>query len=100
MILYHNTISQIKKMIREGYVDDGCGGGTRHAVTELIQEVVDSQGDISYKGAIPEVLATAGFKVKVMVRDGESRVDGIAKLGAGVLGLAWDPAKDRIIMSL
>ena len=99
MELQHNTVEDIQKMIRREYVDDGNGGGSSAAVTELIGEEEDPDGNIVYNGAIAKVLGLGGFGVKVMVRDGESRSNIIDKLG-GVLGLDWDPKSDQIKMRM
>ena len=49
-----------------------------------------------YDGTISQILAIGSFKVKVMVRNGETTEEITSLLGTGVLGLPWYPADDQI----
>ena len=81
-------------------MDDGAGGGSSHTVERLMGTEIWSDGKPAYDGTISQILALGGFKVKVMVKSGETRQAVVDLLGSGVLGLPWDPAEDQIRMHL
>ena len=83
-------------MIKRGYVDDGSGGGTKETVDRLMGNETEQDGSLQYDGTVAQIFSLGGFKLKVMVRDGETRQEIIDKLGGGVLGLPWRPAEDSI----
>ena len=60
-------------MITQGYVDDGSGGGSQQDVDRLVGEEHWEDGKPTYTGTVAQILALGSFKLKVMVRDGESR---------------------------
>merc|ERR1712218_643562 len=84
------------KMIKQGYVDDGIGGGSREDVDRMVGKEAWVGGMPTYDGTVAKILELGGFKVKVMVRDGESRPEVNELLGSGVLGLPWVPEADVI----
>ena len=86
------------EMIRQGYVDDGIGGGAKEDVDRLMGEETWLEGKPSYSGTVPKILTLGGFILKVMVRDGEQRPEVTELLGGGVLGLPWKPHQDTIEM--
>ena len=86
------------EMIKQGYVDDGIGGGSKEDVDRLIGEETWREGKPTYSGTVAEILQGGGFKMKVMVRDGEQRPEVTELLGGGVLGLPWKPDQDTIEM--
>ncbi len=53
---------------------------------------------MSYTGTVSQIFALGGFRLWVIVWNGETRPEIIAKLEGGVLGLAWVPASDFITM--
>ena len=62
-------------MMRKTYVDDGSGGGTKETVDRLIwNEIADKDGNLSYTGTVSQIFALGGFTIKVMVRNGETRM--------------------------
>jgi hypothetical protein len=87
-------------MIQNGYVDDMVGGGAEETIDRLIGDEVWESEKPRYDGTVSRILAKGGFKIKVMVRDGERRAEVINLLGSGVLGLAWSPGADTITMHL
>ena len=91
---------RVALMVEKGYVDDGCGGGDKEFVDYLIGEQTNVDGSLEYSGKVSQILALGGFKVKVMVRSGETDAKMIEKLGGGVLGLPWDPERDKIVMHM
>ena len=95
--IYSEAVSMIKKT----YIDDCSGGSLEDTVDRLMgDKVTDNDGKVSYNRTISQNFALGVFKLKVMVRDSETRPDIIAKLGGGVLCLFWEPARDVIIMYL
>ena len=88
------------EMIKQGYVDDGIGGGSKEDVDRLIGDETWREGKPTYSGTVAEILQLGGFKMKVMVRDGEKRPEVTELLGGGVLGLPWKPHQDTIVMHL
>ena len=88
------------EMIKQGYVDDGIGGGSKEDVDRLMGEETWREGKPTYSGTVAEILQGGGFKVKVMVRNGETRPEVAELLGSGVLGLPWKPQQDTIVMHL
>ena len=88
------------RMIEIGYVDDGVGGGDLATIDRLVGTESWLDGRPTYSGTVAKILALGSFKVKVMVRDGETRQDVLQLLGGGVLGLDWNPGSDIITMHL
>ena len=88
---------EVAAMVERGYVDDGCGGGSEEMVQSLIGKHSVVDGVHTYDGLVAQILDLGGFRVKVMVRSGETDVDTINLLGGGVLGLPWNPTKDEIV---
>ena len=62
-------------MLKKGYVDDGIGGGGSETVNRLIgEETYDAtMGKATYTGTVSQIMSLGGFKIKYMIRDGESR---------------------------
>ena len=84
------------RAIREDtYVDDGATGGSEEAVTKMIGEVHEKpDGSLTYTGTLSQILGNAGFKVKMIVRSGESNSRALEKMGGTVLGHHWEPRSD------
>ena len=78
------------QMVQKFYVDDGIGGGSNKDVDNLIEKETWKVGRPEYIWTIPKILAIGGFKVKVMVCDGEDREEVMSFLGSGVLRVIWD----------
>ena len=51
-------------------------------------------------GTLPAIMSKGSFRLKAIVVSGETNQKKINKIGAKVLGLGWDPAKDTILISL
>ena len=87
----------VAEKLRQGsYVDDASCGGSKEDVDKLIGTVTKEGDKFVYDGSISQIFELGGFKIKVMVRDGESDPDVISMLGGGVLGLPWEPTSDTI----
>ena len=81
-------------ILRNTYVDDTAGGGTKAEVDRYMGEELP---DGSYTGTIPQIFDLVGLKPKVMIRSGETDPVKLAKLGK-VLGLNWDATKDKLTL--
>ena len=83
---------QLKK---NGYVDDGLGGGKKHEVMRMRGNCVKTEEGLVFDGTVSQILATVGFKPKVIIVTGEDDPDILAKLGP-ILGHDWSPGDDMI----
>ena len=81
-------------ILRNTYVDDTAGGGTKAEVDRYMGEELP---DGSYTGTIPQIYALVGLKPKVMIRSGETDPVKLAKLGK-VLGHNWDATEDVLTL--
>ena len=87
---------EASEMIKQGYVDDGLGGGSQATVDRLVGEETWEDGKPKYSGTVQQILGRGSFGLKVMVRSGEQRKEVLDLLGGGMLGLPWDAGKDKI----
>ena len=90
-------------MIERDYIDDGFGGGDEDVVDRLMGEVLLESGDdtepvIEYRGTVPQIMEQGGFRIKHMIRDGETRPGVLRNFPGMALGLPWDTATDQIRM--
>ena len=77
------------------YVDDGATGGDEETAKRLIGEVtVHEDGSLSYSGTLSQIFQKGGFKLKMIVRSGETNEIALRKMGGSVLGHKWDPVSD------
>merc|ERR1712101_28530 len=60
----------------------------------------DDKDKFVYEGTIPQIVRLGGFKVKYMVRSGETRSRVLEQFNGPVLGLPWQPRTDTINMHL
>ena len=72
-------------MIRNGYIDDGIGGGDENKVNELIGNKTWVDGKPVYDGNISKILALGSFSLKVKGHNGKARPKVKSLLGSGVL---------------
>ena len=80
----------------DSYCDDGLGGGSEEDVTRMMGEcTVKEDGTLSFSGTLSSVLATVGFKPKMIIKSGENHPAALEKSGGSVLGHAWDPSSDK-----
>ena len=50
-----------KQLVKQGYVDDNCGGGTKDDVQRMRGEIIaNDDGTYTFTGTVPKVLATIG----------------------------------------
>ena len=83
---------EASKLIKEDtYVDDGVGGGTPSQVERFIGE---KQPDGSFNGTVSQILSKGGFKIKAIVKSGETDKEQINKMGTSVFGYEWDATHD------
>ena len=87
---------QLKK---NGYVDDGLGGGKKHEVMRMRGNCVKTEEGLVFDGTVSQILATVGFKPKVINVTGEDDPDILAKLGP-ILGHDWSPGDDMITFKM
>ena len=77
------------------YVDDcNAGADTTEEIDAFIGEVIKDGDKFKYTGTISQILGLVKWSAKVMVRDGETDPDAIAKIKSQYLGLNWDPTLD------
>ena len=85
-------------MIKRDYIDDGFGGGSEEDVDRLMGEVEDEDGNISFRGTVSQIMNQGNFRIKVMVRSGESRLAVLKDYGGTILGIPWETKEDKIKM--
>ena len=83
-------------MLKKSYVNDNICGGDQDAMDRMIGDETSSEGVPSYNGTLQRIYDKGSFKIKVMVRENESRPEVIKLLGGGVLGLLWNPEHELI----
>ena len=77
------------------YVDDGATGGDEETVMRMIGDVlINEDGSLSYSGTLSQIFEKGGFKLKMIVRSGETNPEALRKMGGSVLGHKWDPVQD------
>ena len=77
------------------YVDDGASGGSEEAVSRMIGDVQElPDGSLTYTGTLSQIFSKAGFRVKMIVRSGETNSRALEKMGGAVLGHQWEPRSD------
>ena len=85
------------KMGMSDYVDDcNVGADTAEELDVFIGDTTKNGNKFSYSGTVSQILDLVGWSAKVMVRNGETDKDAIAKIKQKYLGLCWDPEKDVI----
>ena len=89
-------------MLKQGYVDDGIGGGSIATVNRLIgdKSYDEDTGRATYSGTVAQIMELGGFKLKYMIRNSESRPEVLQLYGGIVLGLPWDTRTDSINLHL
>ena len=89
---YKYVDPEAAKLIKEDtYVDDGLGGGTPSQVDRFIGV---KQSDGSFDGTVSQILGKGGFKLKAIVRNGETDQEQINKMGNSVFGYEWNAPED------
>ena len=86
-----------KRIKQDTYVDDGVTGGTQAQVDRFIGE---KSADGSFSGTISQILGKGGFKLKAIVRSGETDEQQMVKMGGTVFGYLWDPRKGKDELSV
>merc|ERR1711867_341577 len=77
------------------YVDDGATGGDKEIARRLIGDVLTNEdGSLSYSRTLAQIFKKGGFKLKMIVRSGETNHEALRKMGGSVLGHKWDPVED------
>ena len=84
------------KMLKKSYVNDIIYEGGKDAVDSMIGDETWSDGVLSYNGTLQQIYDKVSFKIKVMVKNKESRSEVIKLLGEGVLGLPWNSEHNLI----
>ena len=96
-VIDKKAATQLKK---QSYVDDVPGGGSKKDTIRMRGEVKKlPNGKFEFNGTISQILATVGFKAKVIVCSGDVDPDLVSKM-TKVLGLGWDAENDRITFEL
>ena len=85
-------------MIKRDYVVDVFGGGSEEDVDRLMGEVEVEDGNISFRGTVSQIMSQGNFRIKVMVRSGESRLAVLKDYGGTILGIPWETKEDKIKM--
>ena len=76
-------------------MDDGATGGDEETVMRLIGDVsINEDGALSYSRTLSQIFEKGGFKLKIIVRSGETNPEALMKMGGSVLGHKWDPVED------
>ena len=61
----------------------------------LIGDVsTNEDGSLSYSGTLSQIFEKGGFKLKMIVRLGETNPEALRKMGGSILGHKWDPVED------
>merc|ERR1711951_15565 len=71
------------------------GGVTGHSTDNLLSPSMPT-----YTGTVAKIMGLGGFKVKYMIRNGESRPEILELYGGSVLGLPWDTHNDMLCLSM
>ena len=80
---------------KDTYVDDGATGGDEETVMRMIGDVsMNEDGSLSYSGTLSQIFEKGGFKLKMIVRSGETNPEALRKMGDSVLGHKWNLVDD------
>ena len=67
-------------------MDDGATGSDEETVMRLIGNVSTNQdSSLSYSGTLAQIFEKGGFKLKMIVRSGETNPEALRKMGGSVL---------------
>ena len=81
-------------MVRSCEGPDVDGGQADHVVRE------GEKSKVCYTGTVAQIMKLGGFKIKYMIRNGESRPEILDLYGGSVLGLPWDTQEDVISLTM
>ena len=89
-----------EKLVGDSYVDDHLSGGSSDSVDRMMGErITGEDGEITYTGTVPRILAEGGFKAKSYIKSGESNPEILSSIGK-TLGLDFRPREDEIEFEL
>ena len=62
------------------YVDNGATGGDEETARRLIGDISNNEdGSLSYSGTLAQIFKKGGFKLKMIVRSGETNTEALRK---------------------
>ena len=77
------------------YMDDGATSGDEETADKLIGEVsINEDGLLTYTGTLSQIFQKGGFRLKMIVRSGETNLEALRRMGGTVLGHKWSPTED------
>ena len=88
------------KIVQDSYVDYNLIGGTSDSVNRIMgSRIINENGEISYTGTVPRILAEGGFKAKLYARSGETNPEVLSRV-VKILGHDYRPQEDNIVFDL
>ena len=75
-------------------------GGSEKEVTKIIGVPFRGDNKFETNGTLTQILSHGSFRLKAIVRSGESDSDIIEKVGGSALGTIWNPTTDVIFINL
>ena len=89
-----------RKIADDRYVDDITTCGSEKEVTKMIGVPFRRDNKFETNGTLTQILSHGSFRLKAIVRSGESDSDIIDKVGGSALGTIWNPTTDVIFINL
>ena len=72
---------------KDTYVNHGATGGDKESADRLIGEVLTNEdGSLAYTGTISQIFRKGGFRLKMIVKSGETNPEALRRMGGTVLG--------------
>ena len=69
------------------YINDGATGGDEETAKRLIGEVsTNEDGSLTYTGTLSQIFRKGGFRLKMIVKSGETNPEALRRMGGTVLG--------------
>ena len=75
-----------RSISQDTYVDNGAMGGDEETAERLIGEVsTKDDGSLTYTGTLSQIFKKGGFRLKMIVKSGETNPEALKRMGGSVL---------------
>ena len=72
----------VRCISKDTYVDDGAMGGDEETAERLIGEVsTKDDGLLAYTGTLSQIFKKGGFRLKMIVKSGETNPEALKRMG-------------------